>query len=34
MSIIFYDHLTPRDKIIVIIKESKAPETKRVRLFN
>ena len=29
MSIIFYDHLTPRDKIIVIIKESKAPENQK-----
>ena len=29
MSIIFYDHLTPRDRIIVIIKESKAPENQK-----
>lgn len=29
MSIIFYDHLTPRDEIIVIIKESQAPENQK-----
>lgn len=29
MSIIFYDHLTPRDELIVIIKQSQAPENQK-----
>ena len=29
MSIIFYDHLTPRDELIVIIKKSQAPENQK-----
>jgi len=29
MSIIFYDHLTPRDELIVIIKNSQAPENQK-----
>lgn len=29
MSIIFYDHLTPKEEILVIIKQSDAPENQK-----
>lgn len=29
MSIIFYDHLTPKDDLIVIIKQTEAPENQK-----
>lgn len=29
MSILFYDHLTPKDELLIIIKQSKAPENQK-----